>query len=353
MSCDSNCNKVCGTARRSGIGRTISKIGFYAGVGALAGIAAVSGYRSVRAWQNVKSMGTMFQSAMDSLSPAQSLFEQGMAATDPHLRLGLITRAQGLVNAIQLPAAPAAAAYLRQIKSGLETAVSSVTVTDAAKRGVVERAARAQVAEAAQGFSRAVQQAQTVARRTAESNTAMAVAAGLPAMVLPVMAKIAPRYAEAARRAGETSRSKRERASAPQASPQESQPAASPTNWASYRGMTFPSSAYLLRYAVGAAGSGSQPRPYQMLGEDVVDVAGPFGTITAKPGGGKFEIVAVTPAPAQGCDFHLGERLGAIKTLWDRRGHQGIRDLEEALREGIEQGGQDLGQVEIFTRDED
>ncbi len=358
MSCDSNCRCVAGASRRNGIGRTISKVGFYAGVGALAGIAAVSGYRGLRAWQNTKSMGTMFKSAMDSLSPAQSLFEQGMAATDLHLRLGLITRAQSLVNEIQLPAAPEAAAYLRQLKSGIETAVSSVTITDVAQRGVIERAAKAQVAEATQGFSRAVQQAQTVARRTAESNTAAAVAAGIPVAVMPLLARVAPRYAEAARRADEQYRAKRGRASAvaaqsPRSQPEDAQAASSSTNWSSYRGMTFPSSAYLLRYAVGAAGSGGQPKPFQMDGDDYIGISGPFGTITAKPsaksGAKYFAITAIVPGVTEGCDFHLGERLGAIKALWDKRGYEGIRELEEAIQEGVEEG-HDLGEIEIFTR---
>jgi hypothetical protein len=217
MSCDHNCKCVAGASRRNGIGQTISKVGFYAGVGALAGIAAVSGYRGLRAWQNVKSMGTTFKSAMDSLSPAQSLFEQGMAATDSQLRLGLLTRAQNLVNEIQLPAAPEASAYLRQIKSGIETAVSSLTISDSAQRGVVERAAKAQVSEAVQGFSGAAQRAQAAARKAAESSTAAAVAAGFPAAVMPLLARVAPRYAEAATRADGRARAS---AAAPQPSAQ-------------------------------------------------------------------------------------------------------------------------------------
>jgi hypothetical protein len=217
MSCDHNCKCVAGASRRNGIGQTISKVGFYAGVGALAGIAAVSGYRGLRAWQNVKSMGTTFKSAMDSLSPAQSLFEQGMAATDSQLRLGLLTRAQNLVNEIQLPAAPEAFAYLRQIKSGIETAVSSLTISDSAQRGVVERAAKAQVSEAVQGFSGAAQRAQAAARKAAESSTAAAVAAGFPAAVMPLLARVAPRYAEAATRADGRARAS---AAAPQPSAQ-------------------------------------------------------------------------------------------------------------------------------------
>ncbi len=114
--------------------------------------------------------------------------------------------------------------------------------------------------------------------------------------------------------------------------------------------MTFPSSAYILRYAVGAAGSGGQPKPFRMDGDDYMSISGPFGTITAKPGGKYFAITAVVPGMTEGCDFHLGERLGAIKALWDKRGYEGIRELEGALREGVERDGQDLGQVEVFTK---
>jgi len=97
MSCDSNCRCVAGASPRNGIGRTISKVGFYGRLGALAGIAAVSGYRGCGLAKH-QMMEPIVQECDGLFSPAQSLFEQGMAATDLHLRLGLITRAQSLVK---------------------------------------------------------------------------------------------------------------------------------------------------------------------------------------------------------------------------------------------------------------